>query len=137
MSSALPRLLNNMTKLSNHTMTTITPPDAYLIDDEHNPELIKAKIVSETARINWLELQKFYAAGSVISVAAQLDLVDVAFAFSCDNKVQVADWLASGAVGRTTELQARQWFEQQTELWAVVISPWILVQDKPQPKQFN
>ena len=116
---------------------TVTPPDAYLIDEEHNPELIKAKIVSETARINWLELQKFYAAGSVITVAAQLDLVDVAFAFSCDNKAQVADWLASGVVGRTTEQQAQHWFTQQTELWAVVISPWILVQDKPRPEQLN
>ena len=104
---------------------------------EVEPDVLKAKIISETARINWLELQKFYAAGSVITVAAQLDLVDVAFAFSCDNKAQVADWLASGVVGRTTEQQAQQWFTQQTELWAVVISPWILVQDKPQPKQFN
>jgi len=116
---------------------TVTPPDAHLIDDEHNPELIKAKIVSETARINWLALQKFYAAGSVITVAAQLDLVDVAFAFSCDNKAQVADWLASGVVGRTTEQQAQQWFTQQTELWAVVISPWILVQDKPLAQRLN
>ena len=72
-------------------MTAITPPDAHLIDDEHNPELIKAKIISETARINWLELQKFYAAGSVITVEPQLDLVEVAFAFSLDNKTAVAD----------------------------------------------
>lgn len=112
-------------------MTAITPPDAHLIDDEHNPELIKAKIISETARINWLELQKFYAAGTVISVAPSLDLIDVAFALSRDDKAQVADWLAAGTVARTTEQQAAQWYQQKTELWAVVISPWVLVQDKP------
>lgn len=118
-------------------MTAITPPDAHLIDDEHNPELIKAKIISETARINWLELQKFYAAGSVISVAPELDLVEVAFAFSRDDKAQVAGWLASGSVGRTSEQQAQQWYQQKAELWAVVISPWILVQDKPLTQQLN
>lgn len=118
-------------------MTAITPPDAHLIDDEHNPELIKAKIVSETARINWLELQKFYAAGAVISVAPQLDLVEVAFAFSLDNKATVADWLAAGTVERTSEQQAQLWFNNKTELWAVVISPWVLVQHKPLQQELN
>lgn len=118
-------------------MTAITPPDAHLIDDEHNPELIKAKIISETARISWLELQKFYAAGSVISVAPALDLVEVAFAFSRDDKARVADWLAVGSVSRTSEQQAKHWYQQQTELWAVVISPWVLVQDKPLTQQLN
>ena len=111
-------------------MTAITPPDAHLIDDEHNPELIKAKIVSETARINWLELQKFYAAGSVVQVSAELDLVDVAFAFSQDDKTAVQSWLQAGLVDRVGDTQAQLWVEQQAELWAVVISPWILVQDK-------
>jgi hypothetical protein len=118
-------------------MTATTPPDAHLIEDEHNPELIKAKIVSETARINWLELQKFYAAGSVISVDVTLDLVDVAFAFSRDDKAAVAGWLAAGSVGRTSEQQAADWYQHKTELWAVVISPWVLVQDKPLAQQLN
>lgn len=118
-------------------MTAITPPDAYLIDDERNPELIKAKIVSETARINWHELQKFYAGGSVITVDPNLDLVDVAYAFSCDDKARVADWLANTLICRTSEQQARQWLAANTELWAVVISPWVLVQHKPQSQQVN
>ena len=112
-------------------MTAITPPDAHLIDDEHNPELVKAKIISETARINWLELQKFYAAGAVITVSPTLDLVEVAFAFSRDDKASVAQWLAAGTVGRTSEQQAQLWFDDKTELWAVVISPWVLVQHRP------
>jgi hypothetical protein len=124
-------------KLSKPFMTITTPPDAHLIDDEHNPELIKAKIISETARINWLELQKFYAAGSVISVEPALDLVEAAFAFSCDDKARVADWLAAGMLGRTTEQQAQLWFDNKTELWAVVISPWVLVQHKPLPNELN
>jgi hypothetical protein len=112
-------------------MSAISPADAYLAEDAASSEMIKAKIISETARINWPQLQKAYAAGSVVSVSAEHDLVTVAYAFSADNKTQVADWLASGAVERTTEQQARQWFDNNTELWAVVISPWVLVQHKP------
>ncbi len=118
-------------------MTATTPPDARLAADAESPELIRAKIISETARINWLELQKFYAAGSVITVEPQLDLIDVAFAFSRDDKTAVAQWLAEGTVGSTSEQQAKQWFDNQTGLWAVVISPWVLVQHKPLAPELN
>ena len=76
-------------------------------------------------------MQKFYAAGSVGTINTEHDLVEVAYAFSADDKTQVANWLAAGTVGRTTEQQAQQWFDNNTELWAVVIAPWVLVQDKP------
>lgn len=105
-------------------MTAINPPD---ID---TAELLKAKIITETARINWLELQKFYAAGSVVAVDLSLDLVDVAFAFSQDHSQQVQHWLTQGLVKRVEEAQAKQWFDAKQALWAVVIAPWILVQDK-------
>lgn len=112
-------------------MTAITPPEI------ETPELIKAKITSETARINWLELQKFYAAGSVVAVDLSLDLVDVAYAFSQDHSQQVQSWLTQGQVKRVEEAQAKQWFDAEQELWAVVIAPWVLVQDKPTASQLN
>jgi len=94
------------------------------------PEVLKAKITAETAQINWLELQKFYAAGDVLQIAAQLDLIEVAYAFAKDDKATVAAWLAQGLVGRVAAEQAQLWYQQQATLWAVVISPWVLVQDK-------
>lgn len=118
-------------------MTAIIPPDAHLALEAEDPALIRAKITAETARINWLDLQKFYAAGSVITVDSTVDLIDVAFAFSRDNQAQVAEWLASNLVERTTEEQAKHWYSTQTELWAVVISPWVLVQDKPLAAALN
>ncbi len=99
-----------------------------------DPEVLKAKITAETAQISWLELQKFYAAGDVLQVSAQLDLIDVAYAFAKDAKSQVAAWLAQGQLGRVEPDQAQAWYQQQSTLWAVVISPWVLVQDaKQQP----
>lgn len=100
-------------------------------------ELLKAKITTETARINWLELQKFHAAGTVIAVELVLDLIDVAYAFSQDQTTQVNDWLTKGIVAKVTDAQAQDWFNARAELWAVVISPWILVQDKPLSSSLN
>jgi hypothetical protein len=93
------------------------------------PEVLKAKITAETAQISWLDLQKFYAAGDVLQVSVQLDLVEVAFAFAKDAKSEVTAWLAQGQLGRVEPDQAQAWYQQQTTLWAVVISPWVLVQE--------
>jgi hypothetical protein len=94
------------------------------------PEVLKAKITAETAQINWLELQKFYAAGDVLQVAATLDLIEVAYAFAKDDKPLVAAWLAQEKLGRVAPELAQVWYQQQTTLWAVVISPWVLVQER-------
>lgn len=94
------------------------------------PEVLKAKITGETARIQWSELQKFYASGAVIEVIAGLDLVEVAYAFALDDKAKVAAWLQANQVRRVDDAQASAWYQQNAELWAVVVSPWVLVQDK-------
>lgn len=97
---------------------------------ETEPAVLKAKITGETARIHWHELQKFYAAGAVIEVVAGLDLVDVAYAFAIDDKALVGGWLQAGQVQRVEDARASHWHQQSAELWAVVVSPWVLVQDK-------
>ncbi|GGW54770.1 DUF2288 domain-containing protein [Alishewanella tabrizica] len=118
-------------------MSSITPADAHFAEEAESPELIRAKIIAETARINWLDLQKFYAAGNVIHVEATLDLIDVAFAFHQDQASQVAAWLSSKQISRTFDGHAQAWYQAKTELWAVVVSPWVLVQDKPLTTQLN
>ena len=95
-------------------------------------ELETAKFNLETSSIPWHELQRFFASGLAIDVASQLDLVEVAYEFSVDNKALVAEWLASGLVGHVSDQQALNWFESNAEVWAVVVKPWVLVQDKPQ-----
>ncbi len=94
------------------------------------PEVLKAKITGETARIHWHELQKFYAAGAVVEVVAGLDLVEVAYAFAVDDKAKVGVWLQANQVRRVDDVLASTWYQQNAELWAVVVSPWVLVQDK-------
>lgn len=91
-------------------------------------EINRAKVNLETSRIAWKELQRFFASGVAIAVSIELDLVEVAFQISEDNKAQVEQWLASGQIGKVTDEQALAWYEADAEVWAVVISPYVLVQ---------
>lgn len=92
------------------------------------PELEKAKVNLETSSIPWAELQRFFAAGLAISVADDLDLVEVAYQFSRDNKIQVEQWLAAGRIGHVSDQQAGHWIVENASVWAVVVRPWVLVQ---------
>ena len=91
-------------------------------------ELKRAKIVSETAKIPWLELQRFFAAGKVMRVAPELDLVDVVFALQEDDFEQVKTWTEALQVVPVSDDQAKDWVETNATLWAAVVKPWVLVQ---------
>ena len=91
-------------------------------------EINRAKVNLETSRIAWKELQRFFASGAAVFVDGELDLVEVAYQFSRDNKAQVERWLLTKKVARVTDEQALAWFEADAEMWAVVVSPWVLVQ---------
>jgi len=91
-------------------------------------ELKRGKIISETARIPWQELQRFFAAGKVMLVAPGLDLVDVAFALQEDDVDQVKSWTEALQVMPVPDDQAKEWIASDALLWAVVVKPWVLVQ---------
>lgn len=88
-----------------------------------------AQINRETARIPWRELQRFFARGRAVAVDRRLDLVDVALRLARDESSQVQEWMSGGTIGRVSDGQARDWFERDAELWAVVVKPWVLVQE--------
>ncbi|MCH8550970.1 MAG: DUF2288 domain-containing protein [Natronospirillum sp.] len=97
-----------------------------LTDDELN-----AVLNTETARINWLELQPNFARGQVIHVADNLDLVAVAREMIRDNKAQFEAWTEQGQVAGVSNEQAQAWYDQKADVWAVVVAPWVLVQSTP------
>ncbi len=95
---------------------------------EGKEEIYRAKMNLETARIAWRELQRFFASGAAIFVGDELDLVEVAFQVSEDNKARVAAWMEAGLVARVTDEQALAWYEADADMWAVVVSPYVFVQ---------
>ena len=93
-------------------------------------DLTREKVNLETSQIPWRELQRFFAQGCALCVACDLDLVEVAYQFSLDNKAQVAQWLAENKLGKVNDAQAKAWIEHDAVVWAVVVKPWVLVQGK-------
>jgi hypothetical protein len=100
--------------------------------DNNERNALRTTLNAETARFQWQELQRFFAAGSVIAVADELDLVEVALHIASDDTAVVVQWMEQGRVGRVSDEQAQAWLEQDAALWTVVVKPWILVQaEKP------
>lgn len=91
---------------------------------------LKAKLNLETSQIAWHDLQTYFARGHVVRVEAALDLLDVAVELTADNKAQFEAWLANDLVGEVSPAMAQSWYDHNTELWAVVVAPWVLVQDR-------
>lgn len=96
-------------------------------------QLARARLVSETARIPWRQLQRFFAGGRAIFVSADIDLVEAAYQVSQDNTEQVSAWQAQGLLGQVADAQALEWYDSDALVWSVVVRPWVLVQ----PAQFD
>lgn len=92
-----------------------------------------AKLLGETAPIGWDELQPFFARGALMRVAGELDLVGVALAVAEDDGASVSTWMRDGKVGRLEADQAQDWHDRRPLLWAVVVAPWVLVQERAAP----
>ncbi|MDO3386815.1 DUF2288 domain-containing protein [Gilvimarinus sp. SDUM040013] len=93
-------------------------------------ELLQAKVNLETAQIPWRELQRFFASGNAIFVAPELDLTQVATEMARDNAAQIQHWMQANQVGPVSDESAQAWFDDDITLWAVVVKPWVLVQEK-------
>jgi hypothetical protein len=99
-------------------------------DIEKLKEIARARINQETSQIRWSELQRFFAAGKLVFVDDSLDLIEVAVQLEHDNKQKFEEWMQGNLVGQVTDDQAIRWHEDDTLLWAVVIKPWVLVQER-------
>ncbi len=98
--------------------------------DNNTPSLLYSKLLGETAKIDWHDLERLFAQGKLLFVARDLDLVSVAEAIASDDGPTVTAWLSSGLVQRMSADTAADFAERKPELWAVVVSPWVCVQER-------
>ena len=89
---------------------------------------LRIKIIRETARLPWSELEKHFAQGNVVYISPELDLVDVALRVSHDDKDSISRWMAEGKVAKVSDVQAATWSAADAKVWASVVSPFVLVQ---------
>lgn len=90
---------------------------------------LRAKLNRETSPLTWPELQRHFARGVVIVVEKNLDLIEVAATFAEDSQTQIAAWLAQSQLRRALDTDAQRWHRTSVEVWAVVVAPWVLVQE--------
>ncbi|OWL91124.1 DUF2288 domain-containing protein [Halopseudomonas aestusnigri] len=90
-----------------------------------------AAILGATAQIEWKVLEPHFARGDLLAVDAALDLVQVAAAMMEDNSEAIKGWMDAGQLQVATDSCAADWAARNPDtLWAVVIRPWVLVQER-------
>ena len=97
--------------------------------NDNSDETLRSAIKEQIGIIAWKSLARFFAGGTAVAIDAELDLADVAFQFSQNNRAVVEQWMRSGKVNKVSDEQAKTWFETDATVAAIVISPWVLVQE--------
>lgn len=97
------------------------------IDDDPTLDL-ETRLNGQTGRIHWHELQRYFARGVVREVSADLDLIQAGKAIIDNDTPTVESWIAQERLRVPQDEQAQRWFEENVEVWALVIAPWVLVQ---------
>lgn len=92
-------------------------------------DTLESRLNLETARIAWRELGRYFAAGQVIRIEAGLDLIQVAAAVAEDDASRVNQWLQAQEMAPVSDAEAKAWQEADAMVWAVVVKPYILVQE--------
>jgi hypothetical protein len=91
----------------------------------------RAKLSLETGTVRFGELQRLFSRGCSRKVHAELDLVDVGCKVAADDTALLQEWLERSRIETVSDDQARAWHAGGALLRAVVIKPWVLVQEVP------
>ena len=92
-------------------------------------EDLLTKLNKETARLNWKELEPHFARGSVIRVSKGVDLIAVAKVIAEDNTSSLEQWIQQDEVNNASVEEAKVWADNQSDFWAVVVAPYVIVQE--------
>lgn len=99
-----------------------------MTDQQQIPDL-RQRLNQETGRLGWPELARFFARGSVMVADNSEDLVEIAARMVEDDAAWLKPLLDSGRLRAASDEDARQWQAGESLFWAVVVAPWVLVQE--------
>ncbi len=102
---------------------------------EDSPELLAAKINSETSIVNWKELEILYARGNVFLVSSNLDLVDVALKVTNDDKAFIQKAMQEEKIVKPNLDWVKNNCQPDTPFWATVVAPFVFIQQKKQSNE--
>jgi len=91
---------------------------------------IQEKLNLETAVIKWQDLQLFFAQGKLLVVSNDRDLIEVSSIIANNQTDELSELIEEQNVEFATVEWVRGNCQEQTELWAVVVSPYVVTQLK-------
>jgi hypothetical protein len=92
----------------------------------------RTRLADTIGEVQASDLAAHLRRGAVFVVEPSVPLVDAGVAIAIDDTAAVAAWIASGAVRRPTADEAARWLAASEGRWlAVVVQPYVLVQDLP------
>jgi hypothetical protein len=78
----------------------------------------------------WQWLKPHLERGALITVAAALDLAEAGETVAADDTENVAAWVATGKIGKPTEVEIAAWDkEPEKKFLTLIISPYVLIQE--------
>lgn len=90
---------------------------------------IKDKDLSkEAGKINWKELERFFASGKLIFVDKTLNIIDIAHKINIDDTNQIKSLIENNELKFVSDKQAKSWSYENTQFISIVVAPWVLIQ---------
>jgi len=94
-----------------------------------NADLLPRDLNLEIGKLGWDELERHFARGVVVIVSDQLELIEVATRFAEDKKDEVENWMHANQITRANDEHAKIWNNSNPVFRAIVVAPWVLVQE--------
>ena len=90
----------------------------------------REELALQVAEAEWQWLKPHLERGSLITVAAALDLAEAGDRIAADDVQQVGEWISSSRIGKPTPAEIAVWdSEPARKFLMLVVSPYVLIQD--------
>lgn len=97
---------------------------------------MREQLAATVGPVFFSDLRPHLARGAVITVDAQLDLVDVGVAVAQDDKDRVAKWIDEAKLRKPTLAELAKWEKVTDARWiSLVVAPYVLVQEIVPPEE--
>jgi len=90
----------------------------------------RARLTDEIGELNWSALVRHFARGVVVTVRADVELVDAAMCLAEDDATLLQQWIDDGRIARASDDEARDWTTRSPDFLCIVVAPWVLVQER-------
>ena len=98
---------------------------------ENDPQTTREKLEGEAGPADWKVLKPHFLRGAIITISPELDIIDAGVRIATDDTAQIEVWMSEGKITRPTQTDADAWEKTDLEMTALVIAPFVLVQQVP------